>query len=119
MVVFSLLRHLIPFGIGRAIFPIASLTLWIVNTVLRLIRIAYLNSGRGTSRKSSQATIKLFPDDANEDNVSALRLEVHPRRSIKICPGQYFYFIMSDMGTRRRFQAHPYVIAWWDDSMKA
>ncbi|CAM6002545.1 unnamed protein product [Sphagnum balticum] len=112
-------RHLIPFGIGRAIFPIVSLTLWAVNTVLRFIRIARLNSGGGTSRKTSQATIKLFPDNTDEDNVSALRLEVHLRRPMKICPGQYLYLFMSDMGTRRRFQGHPYVIAWWDDSMKA
>ncbi|EDN93487.1 hypothetical protein SS1G_09354 [Sclerotinia sclerotiorum 1980 UF-70] len=29
------------------------------------------------------------------------------------------YLFLSDMGVRRRFQAHPFVIAWWDDSLKA
>ncbi|KAH8787543.1 hypothetical protein F5882DRAFT_293398 [Hyaloscypha sp. PMI_1271] len=46
-------------------------------------------------------------------------MKVHLRRPQKIQPGQYIYLSFSGMGLRQRLQSHPYVIAWWDNSIKA
>lgn len=66
-----------------------------------------------------QASVTHFFDGPDEEVVSAVKLTVRLRRPLKIHPGQYFYLFLSDMGLRRRFQAHPYVITWWDDSLHA
>jgi NAD(P)H-flavin reductase len=48
-----------------------------------------------------------------------MRVSLRLRRPLKIRPGEYVYLFFSDMGLRRNFQSHPYVITWWDNSLKA
>lgn len=115
----ALLVHLLPLGFGKSKFPIASLALWGVNAIFRIGRMIYRNTGRARDRQADQATITPFHQDSGKKIVNALRLTVTLQKPLKICPGQYVYLFFSDMGIRRQFQAHPYVITWWDDSLEA
>lgn len=112
-----LLRHLIPLGISRSVFPSTALALWGLNTILRVLRIVYFNLGG--SRKTRQGFLTHFTDGPAENRVSAMRLNIRLRKTMEVYPGQYLYLFMSDMGTTRRFQAYPYIITWWDNSLNA
>jgi hypothetical protein len=82
--------------------------------------MAYYNLGGRTHHKTGQAEITHFVNDSAENVVSAMRVKLRLRKPLDLCrPGQYVYLSLSDMGARRRFQSHPYVITWWDDSMNA
>jgi hypothetical protein len=74
--------------------------------------MAYYNLGRQRQGQKNQATIKHFTGESTEDEVSAVRLTVHLPQERKVLPGEYYYLFLSDIGTGRRFQSHPYVIAW-------
>ncbi|RDL41166.1 uncharacterized protein BP5553_01145 [Venustampulla echinocandica] len=69
--------------------------------------------------RAGQASITHFFESKGEDVVGAIAMTVRLRRPLRIRPGQYLYLFLSDMGLRRRIQAHPYVITWWDDSFSA
>jgi len=113
---FAILIHLLPVSLEKSVFPIATLSLWGFSTIIRLTRVIYYNSGGKKSPLIGQASIKHY---FNGQSVSAMKIVVRPQRPLEIRPGQYVYLFLSDMGTRRRLQAHPYVISWWDDSMRA
>ncbi|TVY13064.1 Ferric/cupric reductase transmembrane component 7 [Lachnellula arida] len=117
--VWALLLHLLPTRSGQAIFPVVSLSLWALNAILRLARMAYYNLGGRRPSRMGQASIAHFFEGEGENNVTAMRITVRLRRPLAIQPGQYVYLFLTDMGLRRRFQAHPYVITWWDDSKAA
>jgi len=119
LAVLALLKHVLPFSHQAWIFPVASLGLWGLNTFLRLSRIAYYNLGGRPPNRVGQASVTHFLRSQEEDVVSAIVVTVRLRRPLSIRPGQYVYLFFSDMGIRRRLQAHPYSIAWWDDSLNA
>ncbi|KAJ8062059.1 hypothetical protein OCU04_009838 [Sclerotinia nivalis] len=119
IVVVALLEHVSHLGLTRSMFPIIALSLWSFNAIMRWGKIIYYNFGGVGHSLTPQADIFHFYDDSKTRTVSAIRLTVLLRRPMKINPGQYMYLFLSDMGVRRRFQAHPFVIAWWDDSLKA
>jgi predicted ferric reductase len=48
--------------------------------------------------------------------VGAVKLELHLKHPIALKPGQYAYLNSKDLQFRDRFQAHPFMIAWWDDT---
>jgi NAD(P)H-flavin reductase len=79
----------------------------------------YNNVGGRNIHLGGQASIGHFFEDPTENTVSAMTLEVRLQRPMRIRPGQYVYLSFSDMGTRRHLQSHPYMISWWDDSIKA
>jgi len=118
VMIVALLIHLRATGLQTSVFPTVALALWGLNACLRIARIAYYNLGGFRDRQTSQATIKPFFDFGLE-TVSAVRMTVTLRRPLEIRPGQYLYLFLSDMGSRGRFQAHPYVITWWNDSFNA
>jgi len=116
----ALLNHLGRSGLDKLIFPIAALSIWGMNALVRLLIVLYRNTGGWQQRGSAgSAKITHFFDSAGENVVSAMRVKLYLRRPQKIRPGQYYYLSFSDMGLRKRFQSHPYTIAWWDDSMRA
>ena len=119
--VIALLNHLLPSGLGKSMFPVIAMSLWGFNTTWRLARMVYHNIGgrRFNYTTTCQVSITPFFDNPEKTIVSALRLTVGLHRPIKILPGQYVYLFLSDMGLRRRFQAHPYVMTWWDNSVAA
>lgn len=118
----ALLKHLLPVGGSAFMFPTISLSLWALNNLLRGLRMAYFNIGgrrQAGADQADQANITHFFEDSTQSVVSAMRMTISLRRPLKICPGQYVYIFLSDMGTRRRFQSHPYTVTWWDDSLAA
>ncbi|KAH8807067.1 hypothetical protein F5884DRAFT_788434 [Xylogone sp. PMI_703] len=118
VVVLAVLKHSSRKGLSGAIFPLTSVALWVGNTIFRLIQVAYYNWGSKKFEQTGQASITPFLDE-KKTNTTALRLTVKLQREMQIRPGTYAYLFFSDMGIRRRFQAHPFVIAWWDDSLRA
>jgi predicted ferric reductase len=118
IVVIALLEHVFHLGLARSMFPIIALSLWCLNAMIRWGRIIYGNVG-GTGFSPAQASVNHFYDTSKMSSITAVRLTVLLKRPMKILPGQYVYLFLSDMGARRRFQAHPFVIAWWDNSMEA
>ncbi|KAF7943008.1 hypothetical protein EAE96_010954 [Botrytis aclada] len=119
IVIIALMEHVAHLGLTRSMFPIIALSLWSLNAIMRWGKMFYDNVGGVGSSLTPQADIFHYYDDSKTRTVSAIRLTVLLKRPMKIYPGQYMYLFLSDMGVRRRFQAHPFVIAWWDDSMKA
>lgn len=119
IIVVALLEHVAHLGIARSMFPIIALSLWSSNAIVRWCKIFYDNFGGAGNLLRPQANVLHFFDSSGTRNVSAIRLTVLLKRPMKVHPGQYMYLFLSDMGVRRRIQAHPFVIAWWDDTMRA
>jgi predicted ferric reductase len=120
--VLALLVHLLPTGSQGVVFPAVALALWGFNAILRVGRMGYINIGGRKILRGGQATITHFFEDTEETEetvVSAMRVTVHLRKPLKMRPDQYVYLYFSGMGTRQELQSHPYVIAWWDDSLRA
>lgn len=90
--------------------------MWGLNNAVRLLRMVYYS--RGGRRGKSQAVIKHFTSGPG-DETSAVRLTVQLPKERRVRPGEYYYLFLSDMGTGRRFQSHPYLVAWWDYPMAA
>jgi predicted ferric reductase len=91
--------HSLKFG-----FPFTAISLWSLNFLLRLCKVIIYNR-RCASVSATQ-----------EDGIVKLRVRVkrsffgkfHPR------PGQYFYLYFLDLPLPFQYQAHPFMIAWWD-----
>jgi predicted ferric reductase len=115
--VVALLKHLLLFGMHRAALPIAAILLWGVNAGLRLGQMAYHNIGG--LRDGGVATIEHFYGGVNKSFVTAMKIHVSLRHGTKIRPGEYYYLSVRGMGFRRGWQAHPFVVSWWDDSINA
>jgi hypothetical protein len=79
----------------------------------------YYNAKGSNPHQAGQASLTHFYNSQDDKAVSATAMTVRLRKPLRIQPGQYVYLFFSDMGLRRRVQAHPYMITWWDDSMKA
>jgi predicted ferric reductase len=108
--VLALLKHVSHMGLQRTIFPVVAMSLWMTNTILRLALIIY--NGRARS-----AILKHYLD--SKYDVTATEIAVSLKRPLKVRPGQFVYLFLSDMGIRRRFQAHPFVITWTDNPTNA
>ena len=54
-----------------------------------------------------------------DETISAIRLDVQLKRSMAFRPGAYVYLSFSGMGILSRFQSHPFLITWWDNSSAA
>ncbi|KAI9765887.1 MAG: hypothetical protein M1840_007028 [Geoglossum simile] len=66
--------------------------------------------------KAQQAFITKLYSGKDYQDVSAIKLTLILRRPIIIKPGQYLYLrILGDLQFRDWFQAHPFMIAWWDE----
>jgi predicted ferric reductase len=125
--IFSVLLHTTPLGLRKSAFPASALLLWLLNAVIRLVRVINRNIERkprealaqtiAQRRIPAQARITHCLNDSKA--INALQVEVSLKCPMKILPGQYMYLFFSDLGIRRRFQAHPYAITWWDDSQQA
>ncbi|KAF7877692.1 hypothetical protein EAF04_001363 [Stromatinia cepivora] len=119
VVIIVLMEYVVHFGLTHSMFLIIALSLWSLNAIMRWGKMFYDNVGGVGSSSILQADIFHYYDDSKTRTVSAIRLTVLLKRPMKIHPGQYMYLFLSDMGVRRCFQAHPFVIVWWDDFMKA
>lgn len=117
--VVALYKHLEYTRSKASVFPGVALLLWGSNTIMRMIKMAYHNIGGSRDDKNDQAAITHYFHTLPIDGVSAIRMEIKPRHPLKIQPGQYFYLFLSDLGTHRLFEAYPFVILWWDDSLNA
>ena len=123
----ALLIHLLPTKLGvsesvilgKFIFPLVAIGLWTTNAVFRLARIVLKNFWGVRDPKTPQATVTHFGKNSKTEIDNALRIDIQLQKSMEMKPGQYVYLFFSGMGIRHRFQAHPYVITWWDNSMKA
>jgi predicted ferric reductase len=113
----ALLKHLLPFGMFRAALPIAAITLWGINAGLRRGQMAYHNLG--PSRDAADATIELFYSGEDKAAVTAMKVNVSLRHTEKVRPGEYYYLSFRGMGLWQRWQAHPFMVSWWDDSINA
>lgn len=108
----ALFNHLLPKGVTRFIYPLIALCVWILNGTARIVRMIYY-----TSCINDGSVIEIKPHKKpKEDTVSAICLDVPLRRPLHIRGGQYFYIFFSDLGLRRKFQAHPFMVSWWDDA---
>ncbi len=116
--IIAMLNHLLPLGLAKSCFPLAALCLWSLNAVARLAQIGFCNIGGGVYDRNEQVNI-IHHLKSSGSTVGAMTLHIRLRRSMKMRPGQYFYLFFSDLGFRRRFQAHPFTVAWWDDPIKA
>lgn len=117
--VIALLKHISSIKSATVIFPIVSLSIWAANLLWQVARIAYRNVGGSRNAATNQATITHFNGGSQGNDISAIRVTVRLAKELRMHPGQYFYLFFSDMGTRRRFQSHPFVVAWWDYPMAA
>src|SRR3954447_19887227 len=102
----SLIWHLLPGKFVKVLFPTIALILWGSNTLFQLC----------FSSRAQQAFITKLYSGTNLQQVSATKLELVLGRPITIKPGQYLYLrFLSDLQFRDRFQAHPFMITWWDE----
>ncbi|PMD22674.1 hypothetical protein NA56DRAFT_658055 [Hyaloscypha hepaticicola] len=115
--VVALLKHLLLFGMPRAALPIAAISLWGLNAGLRFGQMAYNNLAG--PQDGEDATVKRFYSDETKKSVTAFKIHILVKRGREVGPGDYYYLSFNDMGLRRRWQAHPFVVSWWDDSMNA
>jgi predicted ferric reductase len=115
----ALLKHVSPGGGRSVVFPAVALSLWGSNNALRLIRITYYHMGSKLLPRAGQATITPFASSTGDGFATAMVVKLTLGRALRIRPGQYVYLAFTDLGLRRRFQSHPYIIAWWDNSLNA
>ncbi len=111
--VVALLIHLLAKSGIRYVYPLAAIGLWTTNCVIRLIRVLYHNAGRRDSQQN-QASI-IFHERPGTNSVSGLTLTVWPKRPVHVRNGHYYYLYFSNMGLRKKFQGHPFVVSWWDE----
>jgi predicted ferric reductase len=102
----SLLWHLLPGNFVKVLFPTIALFLWVSNMLYQL----YFGG------RAHQVFITKLYTESNYQNISAIKLKLVLKQPIIIKPGQYLYLrILSDLQSQDRFQAHPFMIAWWDE----
>ncbi|KAF2727578.1 hypothetical protein EJ04DRAFT_594415 [Polyplosphaeria fusca] len=102
-----LLRNRSAIGLG-----IAS-GLWLVQQVIRIIRILYRNSG---SRTAGSLLLHRFP--SLNAPVQCLDATITLKNAWKVEPGQYVYLSLPSISRHRAgfLQSHPYTVAWSDDA---
>lgn len=108
----ALLNHLLPRGVTRFIYPLTALSVWGLNCLARIVRMIYYTS---SIDRNNGIEIKQLKNPSG-DGISAICIDVHLRRPLNIRGGQYFYMFFADLGLRRKFQAHPLMVSWWDDT---
>lgn len=110
--IIALFNHLLPKGVARFIYPLIALGVWVLNGTVRIARMIY-----HTSCINYGNVIEVIPYKKHkEGTVSVICLNIPLRRPLNARGGQYFYIFFSDLGLRRKFQAHPYMVSWWDDT---
>lgn len=93
------------------------MALYLTNCAIRLVWVIYQNTG-GRQAPEHQVTLMTY-ERTGSGSISGLNLTVRLQRPRAIRAGQYYYVYFSDMGLRRRFQGHPFVVSWWDNSAEA
>lgn len=117
----ALLWHVLPAGFSRVIYPIAALLLWSLNTTLRLIR--YFRNELNSEIKQIDLTrfhgsISTAKKDSTMSGaLSLVKLDLELKRPMHVEPGQYIYLRFKDLQFRYRYQAHPFMIAWWEEEV--
>ena len=106
----GLIWHLLTGEFLRVVAPVTALLLWLFNLAfsadyLFQIICNFLKLRRRTL--DQEAIIYRIH--------GALKVELTLQRSLSFVPGQYGYLYLPEI---RRFQSHPFVIAWWDDSLR-
>ncbi|KFY48402.1 hypothetical protein V495_01368 [Pseudogymnoascus sp. VKM F-4514 (FW-929)] len=109
--VVALSFHLASKGWMRYIYPLVAVLLWTISGLTRLARVFYQGY-----RQKHHATITAHKRPGT-NSVSGLTLTVWPKRPVRVQGGAYYYLYFSDMGLRMRFQGHPFVVSWWDDTV--
>ena len=81
----------------------------------RLCWVFFMTFWNGGSRSN---TMKVVSVSGDTPVTQAVQLWIKLRRPWKIYPGQYVYVTAPHQGALGLLQAHPYVIAWVEDSIK-
>ena len=95
--------HILPSTFIKLLFPIISISVWSISTVVRIYR---KRNGYVTSYNSFSGPGPVDP------RLCAMKFTVCLQQHLDAGPGRYVYLSFSGLRWRYRFQAHPFMIVW-------
>jgi predicted ferric reductase len=104
----GIIWHILPGKFIKLLFPIISIFIWLITTLYRLARI-YRN--RGAYVSSYHLVVK-----SGDQEFGVIKVNVQVPRHESFKPGKYLYLYFTNLGWQYRFQSHPFMITWCEDS---
>lgn len=102
----GLIWHMFPGEFTKFLFPIISISLWLISTLYRLFRVYHNPDAYILSYTS-------FPQPGLIDQrLCTVKLDVRIEQHLSAERGQYVYLYFSGLRWRYRFQGHPFTVAW-------
>ena len=104
---YALWRHISIDSNFLYIYLAIATSIFTVTTIYRYLRIAFRNARWG--RLSAKATVSQIND--------VIRLRIRVPRPWKVSAGDYIYIWMPGVSFWSLWQAHPFMIVWWDQDV--